>query len=272
MKLGVIGCGKMGEALVGGIIRSGVAQAADVSVYDTWAPSMEHLVAKLGVRAAVGNSEVAASSEVILLCVKPQGFVEMLGELGVIGDKLLISIAAGIRLETIAGACQASPESLTPRLVRVMPNTPALVGRGAAAYALGPSATAADAATTEALLNAVGYVCQVGEEDLDAVTALSGSGPAYIFLMIEALIAAGVAQGLEPRIAHDLAVHTVAGAAALVEQTSEDPAVLRKNVTSPNGTTHAALQSFEQNQFNQIVAAAVAAAADRSRELGGRRV
>jgi len=103
------------------------------------------------------------------------------------------------------------------------------------------------------------------------VTALSGSGPAYIFLMIEALVAAGVAQGLEPRIAHDLAVHTVAGAAALVEQTSEDPAVLRKNVTSPNGTTYAALQSFEQNQFNQIVAAAVAAAADRSRELGGGR-
>jgi pyrroline-5-carboxylate reductase len=271
MKLGVIGCGKMGEALVGGIIRSGVAQAVDITVYDTWAASMEHLVTKLGVRAAVGNAEVVAASEVILLCVKPQGFVEMLGELGVIGDKLLISIAAGIRLDTIANACQSNPGGIAPRLVRVMPNTPALVGRGAAAYALGPNATEADAATSEALLGAVGYVCRVREEELDAVTALSGSGPAYIFLMIEALVAAGVAQGLDPRIAHDLAVHTVAGAAALVEQTGEAPATLRKNVTSPNGTTYAALQSFEQNQFERIIASAVTAAADRSRELGGSR-
>jgi pyrroline-5-carboxylate reductase len=271
MKLGVIGCGKMGEALVGGIVRSGVAKAEDVLVYDTWAASMEHLVEKLGVRSAGGNAEVATASEVILLCVKPQGFVEMLGELGPVGDKLLVSIAAGIRLETMAASCVTTPTSPAPRLVRVMPNTPALVGRGAAAYALGTTATPADAATTEALLGAVGYVCQVQEEDLDAVTALSGSGPAYIFLMIEALVAAGVAQGLDPQIAHDLAVHTVAGAAALTIQTGEDPAVLRKNVTSPNGTTFAALQSFEQNHFTRIVAEAVAAAADRSRELGGGR-
>jgi len=263
MNLGVIGCGKMGKALVGGIIGAGICRADEVTVYDTYASSSLAMATELGVSVASGNAELATGSDVILLCVKPQGFIDMLADLGESRDKLLISIAAGIRLSAIeAGSGHRH------RVVRVMPNTPALIGRGASAFALGATATEADALLTESLLRAVGYVCRVNEDDLDAVTALSGSGPAYFFLMIEALIASGIKQGLSPEIARDLAVHTAAGAAELVLATGEAPAQLRENVTSPNGTTFAALQSFRSNGFESIVEQAVAAAADRSRELG----
>ncbi|MEQ1839328.1 MAG: pyrroline-5-carboxylate reductase [Verrucomicrobiales bacterium] len=263
MNLGVIGCGKMGKALVGGIIGAGICQADEVTVYDTYAASAQDMATDLGVTVASGNAELVTRSDVVLLCVKPQGFIEMLAGLGESRDKLLISIAAGIRLSAIeAGSGHRH------RIVRVMPNTPALIGRGASAFALGSAATEGDAALTESLLGAVGYVCRVSEDDLDAVTALSGSGPAYFFLMIEALIASGIKQGLSPEIARDLAVHTAAGAAELVLATGESPAQLRENVTSPNGTTYAALQSFRSNGFESIVGQAVAAAADRSRELG----
>ena len=238
MNLGVIGCGKMGKALVGGIIGAGICRADEVTVYDTYASSAQAMATELGVTVATGNAELVTRSDVVLLCVKPQGFIEMLAGLGESRDKLLISIAAGIRLSAIEAGSDHRH-----RVVRVMPNTPALIGRGASAFALGAAATEGDAELTESLLGAVGYVCRVSEDDLDAVTALSGSGPAYFFLMIEALIASGVKQGLSPEIARDLAVHTAAGAAELVLATGEAPAQLRENVTSPNGTTFAALQS-----------------------------
>ncbi len=263
MNLGVIGCGKMGKALLGGILGAGICEPGEVLVYDTHAPSAEALADEFGVTVARSNEAVVAGSDTVLLCTKPQGFAGMLSELGEHRDRLLISIAAGVRIATI--------ESLTDqrhRVVRVMPNTPALVGQGASAYALGVSATDADAAVTEALLGAVGYVARVEEDQIDAVTAVSGSGPAYFFLMLEALIAEGIAQGLSPEVSRDLAVHTAAGAAALVLGTGESPATLRENVTSPNGTTFAALQYFRAREFEAIVQGAVQAAADRSRELG----
>lgn len=263
MNLGVIGCGKMGKALVGGIIGAGICRPADVSVYDTYPASAGALATELGVRLASCNAELVSNSEVVLLCVKPQGFIEMLADLGDSRDKLLISIAAGIRITAIEAACGDRH-----RVVRVMPNTPALIGRGASAFALGKTATEDDAALTISLLGAVGYVCRVGEHDLDAVTALSGSGPAYFFLMMEALIASGIKQGLSPEVARDLALHTAAGAAELALATGESPAQLRENVTSPNGTTYAALQSFRANGFESVVDEAVSAAANRSRELG----
>lgn len=263
MKLGVIGCGKMGSALVGGIIRADSCDAADVTVFDTYAPAAEAMKTSLGVTPVDSNAAVIEASDVVLLCVKPQGFVEMLEDLGSETDRLLISIAAGVTVATIENAVHGRH-----RVIRVMPNTPALVGKGASGFALGSSATHDDAELASRLLGAVGYVCQVEESDLDAVTAVSGSGPAYIFLMIEALVKGGVNQGLAPEIAHELAVHTVAGAAALVQETGEAPATLRENVTSPNGTTFAALESFRASEFESIVDKAVAAAADRSRELG----
>jgi len=263
MKLGVIGCGKMGSALVGGILKANLSSPKDVSVFDAYPEAAEAMSQSLGVTVAGSNAEVVDASEVVLLCVKPQGFAEMLEQIGDSEDRLLISIAAGVQIATIkAGVSQRH------RVVRVMPNTPSLVGKGASAFALGSTATEQDAALTESLLKAVGYACRVEESDLDAVTAVSGSGPAYIFLLIEALIAGGIEQGLTAEIARDLAVHTVSGAAELVLQTEEDPAQLRENVTSPNGSTFAALESFRADNFESIVKRAVKAAADRSKELG----
>lgn len=263
MKLGVIGCGKMGSALVGGILKAGLCRPGEVTVFDSFPEASGAMSEQLGVAVAPDNASVVAASDVVLLCTKPQGFPAMLSELGESEGRLLVSIAAGIRLAAIESAT-----ARRHRVIRVMPNTPALVGKGASGYALGASATEADAALTESLLGSVGYVCRVGEDDLDAVTAVSGSGPAYFFFMLEAMIAEGVAQGLMPEVARDLAVHTAAGAAELVLATGETPAILRENVTSPNGTTYAALQFFRGRDFEATVRGAVAAAAERSRELG----
>ncbi|MEC5126386.1 pyrroline-5-carboxylate reductase [Verrucomicrobiales bacterium BCK34] len=263
MKLGVIGCGKMGSALVSGIIRSQLCAPSDVTVYDTFEPAASAMAKELGVTQVASNAEVVDASEVILLCIKPQGFPEMLTDLGEARDRLLISIAAGVKISTIEKAT-----GLRHRVVRVMPNTPAMVGMGASAYALGMDASRDDAELTQSLLDSVGFACRVEEEDLDAVTAVSGSGPAYIFLMIEALIAGGMDQGLDAETAKSLAVQTVAGAAELVKSTGESPAKLRENVTSPNGTTFAALEFFRENKFEKIVKGAVEAAAKRSRILG----
>lgn len=266
MKLGVIGCGKMGSALVGGIIESGICMGRDTFVHDTYAPAAEALAEKTGGQICHSNLEVVENAEIILLCVKPQGMIESLEELGTdVTDRLLISIAAGVTIDTIESAIENRH-----RVIRVMPNTPSLVGRGAAGFACGKSATKEDSEWTSKLLGAVGYVCQVEESDLDAVTALSGSGPAYLFLMIESLVKAAVEQGLDPTIAKQLAAHTVAGSAEMVLQTDDSPTQLRENVTSPNGTTFAALESFRSNQFESIVAQALDAARDRSIELGKR--
>ncbi len=253
----------MGRALVGGILSSSLCRAEDVFVYDSYAPAMEAMAQELGVHMVDSNSAVVEKSEIILLCVKPQGFTEMVSQLGTSKDRLLISIAAGVQISAIEESSLHQH-----RVIRVMPNTPALVGRGASAFALGATATSDDASTTRTLLEAVGYATEVSESDLDAVTAVSGSGPAYIFLMIEALITEGTSQGLSETVAQDLAAHTVAGAAELLLQSSESPGKLRENVTSPNGTTFAALESFRASGFSEIVHAAVRAAADRSRELG----
>ena len=263
MKIGVIGCGKMGSALVEGIIKANLCSADDVIVFDAYPEAAESMRVSLGVTVASSNAEVVDASEVILLCVKPQVLGDMLEEIGKSEDRLLISIAAGVTISAIeAGAKHRH------RVVRVMPNTPSLIARGASAYALGCSATDSDAEITESLLSAVGYTCRVEESHLNAVTALSGSGPAYIFLMIEALIAGGIEHGLKADIARDLALHTVSGAAELVIKTGEDPALLRENVTSPNGTTFAALESLRSEDFEGTIKRAIAAAADRSRELG----
>ncbi len=263
MKLGVIGCGKMGRALLEGILSKKIVSPEQVLVYDTYTEAVDCLVRELGVKAAAGNNQVVEGSDTILLCIKPQGFPEMLESLDGATDRLLISIAAGIRIANIEAAINKQH-----RIIRVMPNTPALVGKGASAFALGSTATQADAEITRELLGAVGYVTEVAEELLDPVTALSGSGPAYIFAMIEAMVAAAVDLGLDEKTALDLAAHTVSGAAELVLQTGDSPTLLRKNVTSPNGTTFAALESLNQNQFNSVIHDAMKAAYDRSIELG----
>lgn len=263
MTLGIIGCGKMGRALLGGVLDAGLVAPADVSVYDANPEAVSSTVAELGVCCAETNAELVERSETVLLCVKPQTFSSMLAEIAGTSGRLLISIAAGIRIETMEHATSGRH-----RVVRVMPNTPALVGRGASAYALGSTATEADAATTERLLGAVGYVTRVAEPLIDAVTAVSGSGPAYVFLLVESMVRAGVDLGLDEKIALDLSVQTVAGAAELMLRSGESPGKLRENVTSPNGTTFAALESFRKNDFDRIVREALRAARDRGVELG----
>lgn len=263
MKLGVIGCGKMGAALVEGIVSAGVCSGPDVVLFDVFAEASRGLSEKTGARVVSSNGEVAGASDVVLVCVKPQVMQETLAELGDTSDCLLISIAAGVTIAAIEEAVENRH-----RVIRVMPNTPALVGKGASTYARGHSATEADGRLAEQLLGAVGIVCEVAESDLDAVTALSGSGPAYVFLLIESLIASATNLGLDEEMARALAVQTVIGAGEMVRQTGEEPAVLRENVTSPNGTTFAALESFRSDGFREIVDRALRAARDRSVELG----
>ena len=263
MALGIIGCGKMGRALLGGILKAEIVSPGDVFVHDAFAEAVDSTVAEFGVTNAGSNAGVVEKAETVLLCVKPQTFPEMLAELGDASGRLLISIAAGVRIDAIESGAQNRH-----RVIRVMPNTPALVGRGASAFSLGSAATEADAALTKKLLGSVGFVTQVPEDLLDAVTAVSGSGPAYVFFMIEAMIRGGIDQGLDEKTALDLAVHTVAGAAELLLQTGESPAQLRENVTSPNGTTFAALESMRADDFGGLIRKAIQAAKDRSVELG----
>jgi pyrroline-5-carboxylate reductase len=264
MQFGFIGSGKMASALAEGILRAGVASAADIVLTDKFPTSAEDLARRTGARALPSNAEVAANAGTLILCVKPGDVPEALREAGDLGGKLLISIAAGVRLrrlrEWAAGA---------PRLIRVMPNTPALIGQGAAAYAAGEGATAEDLAIAARIFGAIGVAVPVKEELLDAVTGLSGSGPAFVYTIIEALADGGVLMGLPRDIALRLGAQTVLGAAAMVLQTGIHPAQLRDQVTSPGGTTIAGLEALEDAGLRAALIAAVRAATERSGELGG---
>ena len=214
---------------------------------------------------AGNNVDNVATTDVIFLAVKPQQMDEALASLrkSIQPNALVISIAAGVTLGESAAA-------LPPRqrIVRVMPNTPCLIGQGASGYALGEHAAANDGKLVATLLSAVGAAFEVKEELLDAVTGLSGSGPAFVYSMIEALTEGGTAVGLPAELAAELAVRTTAGAAAMVLETGETPAVLRERVTSPGGTTVAGLGVLAERRFKEAVVEAVQAAARRSAELG----
>lgn len=263
MKLSCLGSGKMGTALLKGIVNAGVCAPADIAVSDSVAAAIAATVAALpGVRGAESNLDAARGADVVLLCVKPAGIVPLIESLRELPPVLLISIAAGVTLRNMEAAAGHH------RVVRVMPNTPALIGQGAAAYAPGTRATEADCKITEQLLGAVGTVTRVAEKLLDAVTGLSGSGPAYIYTVIEALADGGVAEGLTKEQALQLAAQTVAGAAGMVLQTGLHPAVLRDQVTSPGGTTIAGLATLEEKGLRSALIEAVRAATRRAEEMG----
>jgi pyrroline-5-carboxylate reductase len=264
MKLGIIGCGKMGTALLRGILARGICAESDVCASDcvtaaTAALQEVHPDVTIGT-----NEDVAGHSDAMLLCVKPHQIAETLQQVAAAGgDPLVISIAAGVSLEKMQAAM--GPKG---RIARVMPNTPALIGKGAAAFSLGSQCTEADGQTVTALLGAVGHVEQVPESLLNAVTGLSGSGPAYVYTIIEALADGGVVMGLSKPQALRLAAQTVAGAAEMVIQTGEHPAQLRDAVTSPGGTTIAALAKLEEKGLRSALIEAVRTAAMRADELG----
>ncbi len=254
----------MGSALLKGVLGAGFVKAEDVTVFDSYAPAIESLTGETGVTEGSSNADVVAQTDAILLCVKPQDMLAMLRDLDEPAEsKLLISIAAGLHLADLENAAPG-----TQRVIRVMPNTPALVNRGASAFAVGSSATEEDAQFVEKILAAVGTVEQVPEKLLDAVTGLSGSGPAYIYTVIEALADGGVLVGLPKDKAVKLAAQTVAGAAEMVLQTGEHPAALRDQVTSPGGTTIAGLSALESAGLRAAFLDAVRVATQRSVELG----
>ncbi len=265
MKLGVIGCGKMGTALVQGALDAGVVAAVDVMGTDVIPAAREAFTKATGAATTSDIGELLEFSDVLLLCTKPQdafaALVDCKGKTA--AGKLMVSIAAGV---TLANLEQETPESV--RVVRTMPNTPALVGKGAAAYTLGSRCVAGDREAVEALLGAVGLSVEVPEKLMDAVTGLSGSGPAYVYLMIEALADGGVSAGLPRADALMLAAQTVSGAAEMVIRTGSHPAVLKDMVTSPGGTTIAGLAVLEKCKVRSAFIGAVGAAAARSAELG----
>lgn len=255
----------MASALLQGAIESGVLAAVDVTLSDAMPAASEELGRKTGARVVAGNAEVAAASDFLVLCVKPQDALAALREMGgALSGKLLVSIVAGLPLAALQSA--AAPGA---RLVRVMPNTPALIHRGATAYALGDGATEDDANATERFFRAVGTVARVKEPLLDVVTGLSGSGPAFVYLVVEALADGGVLMGLPRDLALQLAAQTVAGSAEMVLRTGQHPAALRDMVTSPGGTTIAGIEALETHGARAALIAAVRAATERARELGG---
>lgn len=254
----------MGSALVQGVLRSQLCTPREVTVFDPRAESTEVLGLEAGVRVAASNREVAEAAEVIVLCVKPGDALAAVVEAGEgLKGKLLISIVTGISLGALQEA--AGPEC---RVVRVMPNTAVLVQKGASAYAAGRAVRREDVECVERIFSSVGRAFPVAEELLDAVTGLSGSGPAYCYLVIEALSDGGVRMGLPRDLALHLAVQTMAGAAEMAGQTLMHPAVLREMVTSPGGTTIAGLAQLEKRGVRSAFIEAVRAATQRAAELG----
>ncbi len=254
----------MARALAGGFIRGGLTSADRLVVFDPAEPARAEFAAQVaGVRLLADNRAVIAAADVIVLAVKPQQADAVTAEVcGVCGpDKLLVSILAGTPLARLCAGLG------TQRVVRVMPNTPCLVGAGAAGFALGPGASRQDAQLVAELLGAVGLALEVEESWLDAVTGLSGSGPAFVYLIIEALSDGGVRVGLPRATAAQLAAQTVLGAARMVLATGEHPGVLKDRVASPGGTTIAGLQALEERGLRAALMAAVQAAAKRSAEL-----
>ncbi len=261
--LGFIGAGQMATALASGIVRAGKLAGNAISAYDpspSAASSFSHAV--VGCHIAASPQELLCRSSAVVLAVKPQHALEACQPLaGQLEHRLVISVIAGIRLQ------QLRQWLGTDRLVRVMPNTPCLVGCGATGFATSAAVTAEEIAWVQQLLSSVGYAVAVPESLLDAVTGLSGSGPAYVALFLEALADGGVRAGLPRSIAWQLALHTVRGTAELLLQSHQHPGDLKDQVASPGGTTIAGLSVLERRAVRGAVIDAVSAAADRAQEL-----
>ncbi len=264
VRIGFVGAGKMATALARGLIASGFASARDVVASDVVKEARKRFEQETGARTVETNEEVLAQAEVVVLAVKPQQLSYVLAELRplVTAEHLVVSIAAGVPLAALASVLGEDK-----RLVRVMPNTPCLVGACAAGFAVGGAATEEDAALVRRLLETVGVAFELPEKLLDAVTGLSGSGPAYVYVFIEALADGGVRMGLPRDVAVRLAAQTVLGAAKMVLETGQHPASLKDAVASPGGTTIAGLHELELGAFRGCVLNAVQAATERSVEL-----
>src|SRR5207249_2005557 len=262
--IAIIGAGQMAEALLAGLQASQVTAPGSLFATDTSAERRDLVKRRFGIQVGSDNREAASWADVSLLAVKPQSLETALREIApVLGGKLVISIAAGISIERLARLVPSDA-----RIIRVMPNAPALVREGMSALALGPGVTEEDVRFARTLFEAVGRVLVVEERLMDVVTGLSGSGPAYVCLVIEAMADGGVKMGLPRAVAELLAVQTVLGSARMLLETGEHPARLKDRVTSPGGTTIAGLHELERGGLRATLMAAVEAATKRSKELG----
>jgi pyrroline-5-carboxylate reductase len=264
LQIGFIGSGQMARALASGMVSAGIVPANQVLASDAYeAARCGFSEAVPGANTTNDNNQVVEKSDIVILAVKPQHISTVMS--GLTGEKnksLFVSIVAGATMATLSKGLQSD------RIIRVMPNTPCLIGKGASAFCRGPAATDEDATNIVKILASVGYVTELAEPLLDAVTGLSGSGPAFIYQIVEALSDGGVRMGLPRNIATALAAHTVAGAAAMVSETGEHPAVLKDRVASPGGTTIAGLQALEAGGLRVALINAVESATMRSKELG----
>jgi pyrroline-5-carboxylate reductase len=265
LTIGFLGAGKMATALAKGFLSAGLVSPKDVIASDVSAAAREAFAKETSARTSHNNTEVAKSASILILAVKPNQVAEVLAD---VRDKftsthLLISIAAGVPLVKLESALAAGS-----RVIRVMPNTPALIGDSATAFALGKATLPEDAVLAQRLFAAVGLGFEVKEALLDAVTGLSGSGPAYVYLIIEALSDGGVAAGLPRDIATRLAAQTVLGSARMVLETGLHPGALKDMVASPGGTTIEGLHELEKGRLRATLMNAVRAATEKSKKLG----
>ena len=255
----------MGEAIVGGILEAGVASSGDVTIAEPIAARRDYLTEKYGVEASASASDVLDGADLVVLAIQPKDLSAVMGEVGsgLSDGQVVVSIVAGAMMDTLLDGLGHDA------VVRVMPNTPAQIGAGMTVWTASPAVPAARIEATQSILQTLGEELYVADERLvDMATALSASGPAYVFLFIEALIDAGVYLGMPRDMARKLAVQTVAGSTRLVDETGLHPAQLKDMVTSPGGTTIEALRTFERGRFRATVIDAVKAAHEKSQALG----
>ncbi len=262
-RIGIIGLGNMGRAILNGLASSGAVRKSAITGLDSDSGKCRDIKKRFGISISKSVKELVARSDIVLIAVKPQNMDAVLDEISICGkNRLYISIAAGVkthRLENNLGG--------RARVIRVMPNTPALVGEGISALCKGRYASRSDLKTADEIFSSVGEVVELNERYFDVVTALSGSGPAYFFYLKEALIEAAVRLGMDRKTAKGLVLKTALGSARLLLESGHEPRLLRQRVTSKGGTTERAIAVFEKAKFKSIVERAIIAAAQRSKEL-----
>lgn len=275
-KIGFIGSGNMGEAFVGALIQTGIFSSSMIYASDISEKRLDILNKTYGISVMKDNFKLFSECEIVIFALKPQHIYQVLSQISEHEDyqipnrKIVISIAAGIPLRKIEDLLYNTLDNeFRERLpiIRVMPNTPALVLAGMSGMSPNKYAKAEDVETIKIILRAIGKVIEFKEEDMDAVTALSGSGPAYVFYMAEAMIEGGIKVGLEPDKAAVLTLTTIQGALKLMEESNESPEILRQKVTSPGGTTEAAFKILDKNRVKENIIEAIEAAKRRSKEL-----
>ena len=264
-KISFVGGGNMAEAMLSALLQKGIAPLDNICVSDLKAERRQFLVKKYGIRVVENNHQAVAGADMVVLAVKPQDIVTVMADIK--GDlkpeQLVLSIIAG------AGIAKLERGLGHRRIVRVMPNTPAQIGQGMSVWTATPEVSDAQKKLASSVLKAMGKETMVSDEDfIDKATAVSGSGPAYLFLFVEALTAAAESLGFTPEVASELVLQTVSGSSRFLAESGRTAAELRRMVTSPGGTTAAALAVFEQGRFAELVKEAVAAAYRRARELG----